>query len=91
MQARFDQGAVLAGQGHHVCHSAHGGKVAAVVQHLLRRAAVQRGTELERHACAAQALEGTGIIGAAGVHHGNGLRQSIMGQMVIGDDQVHPQ
>ena len=32
-----------------------------------------------------------GIIGAAGVHHGNGLRQGIMGQMVIGDDQVHPQ
>ena len=91
VQARFDQGAVLAGQGHHVRHGAHGGKVAAVIQHLLGRAAVQRGTELEGHTCAAQALEGAGIIGAAGVHHGNGFGQGIMGQMVIGDDQVHPQ
>ena len=91
MQARFDQGAILTGQGHHVCHGAHCGEVAAVVQHLLRRAAIQRSTELKSHACAAQALEGAGIIGAAGVHHGNGLRQSIMGQMVIGDDQVHSQ
>ena len=60
VQARLDQSAVLAGQGHHVRHGAHGGKVAAVIQHLLGRAAVQRGTELEGHTCAAQALEGAG-------------------------------
>ena len=49
-QARLDKGAVFAGKRHHVRHSTHSGKVAAVVQHFFRRAAIQCGTQLERHA-----------------------------------------
>ena len=77
-QARFDQGSVLPRQGHHVSHRAHGGQVAAVIQHLLRRAAVQRRAELECHARAAQALKGAGVVGPAGIHHGHSLGQHLV-------------
>ena len=90
-QARFDQGSVLPRQGHHVSHRAHGGQVAAVIQHLLRRAAVQRRAELECHARAAQALKRAGVVGPAGIHHGHSLGQHLVGQMVVGDDEVYPQ
>ena len=79
VQARLDQGAVLAGQGHHVCHGAHGGKVAAVIQHLLGRAASSAAQSLKATPAPHRPLK-AGIIDAAGVHHGNGLRQGIMGR-----------
>ena len=90
-QARLDKGAVFAGKRHHVRHSTHSGKVAAVVQHFFRRAAIQCGTQLERHACTAQALEGTGVVLTTGVYHGNGLGQSFRRQMMVGNDQVNAQ
>ena len=90
-QTGLDQGAVLAGQRHHIRHGAHGGQIAAVVQHLFRRAAVQRGTQLERHAGAAQPLEGTGVVLPAGIHDRHGPGQGLRRQMVIGDDEVHAQ
>ena len=90
-QPGLDKGAVLPHQRHHVRHSTHGGKVAAVIQHFLRRAAVQRGTKFEGHARAAQTLEGAVVVLPAGVHHGHGLGQSLRRQMVVGDDQVHTQ
>ena len=91
MQAGSYQCAVLAGQRHHIRHRAHSGKVAAVIQHFLRRAAVQRGAQLKGHARTAQALEGAGIIPAAGIHHSSRLRQCVRRQMVVGDDQVDAQ
>ena len=90
-QAGFYQRAVLAGQRHHVGHSAHGGKVAAIIQHFFRRAAVQRGAQLKSHTRAAQALEGAGVVQPAGVHHGNGFGQRFRRQMVVGDDEVDAQ
>ena len=90
-QARLDKGAVFAGKRHHVRHSTHSGKVAAVVQHFFRRAAIQCGTQLERHARTAQALEGTGVVLTTGVYHGNGLGQSFRRQMMVGNDQVNAQ
>ena len=90
-QPGLDKGAVLPHQRHHVCHSAHCGKVAAVIQHLLRRTAVQRGAELERYARAAQTLEGAVVVLPAGVHHGHRLGQSLRRQMVVGNDQIHAQ
>ena len=90
-QPGLDKGAVLPHQRHHVRHSAHGGKVAAVIQHFLRWAAVQRSAELEGYACAAQPLEGAVVVLPAGVHHGHGLGQSLRRQMVVGNDQVHTQ
>ena len=90
-QARFYQGAVLARQGHHIGHGAHSGQIAAVFQHLLRGAAVQRCAELKGYARAAQALEGAGIVFPAGVHHRHRSGQTLMGQVVVGDDEVHAQ
>ena len=90
-QARLDKGAVFAGKRHHVRHSTHSGKVAAVVQHFFRRAAIQCGTQLERHARTTQALEGTGVVLTTGVYHGNGLGQSFRRQMMVGNDQVNAQ
>ena len=90
-QARLDEGAVLAGQRHDVRHGAHGGQVAAVVQHLFRRAAVQRRTEFEGHPRAAQALERAVIVGAAGVHDGHCVGQGVVGQVVVRHDEVHTQ
>ena len=91
MQAGSYQCAVLADQRHHIRHRAHSGKVAAVIQHFLRRAAVQRGAQLKGHARTAQALERAGIIPAAGVHHSSRLGQCIRRQMVVGNDQVDAQ
>ena len=90
-QPGLDKGAVLPYQRHHVRHSAHSGKVAAVIQHFLRRATVQRGTKLERHARAAQTLEGAVVVLPAGVHHSHRLGQSLRRQMVVSDDQIHAQ
>ena len=90
-QAGLDQGAVLSGQGHHVRHGAHSGQVAAVIQHFLRGAVVQRGAQLKGHACAAQPFEGAGIVLPAGVHHGHCLGQGLGRQMVVGDDKVDAQ
>ena len=87
-QTCFDDGAVLPYQGHDVGHGANSGEVAAVFQHLFRRAAIQRGAELEGHARAAQALEGAVVIGTAGVHDGHCLGQGVVGQMVVCDDEV---
>ena len=87
-QTGFDDGAVLAGQGHNVGHRAHSGEVAAVFQHLLRWASVQRSAELEGHARAAQALEGAVVVCPAGIYDGHRLRQALVGQMVVGDDEV---
>ena len=90
-QTCFDDGAVLPCQGHDVGHGANSGEVAAVFQHLFRRAAIQRGAELEGHARAAQALEGAVVVLPAGVHHGHRLGQSLRRQMVVGGDQIHAQ
>ena len=90
-QPGLDKGAVLPHQRHHVCHRTHGGKVAAVIQHLLRRTAVQRGTKLEGYARAAQTLEGAVVVLPAGVHHRHCLGQGVRRQMVVGNDQVHAQ
>ena len=78
----------LAQTGFDVGHGANSGKVAAVFQHLFRRAAIQRGAELEGHARAAQALEGAVVIGTAGVHDGHCLGQGVVGQMLVCDDEV---
>ena len=90
-QPGLDKGAVLPYQRHHVRHRAHSGKVAAVIQHFLRRTAVQRGAELEGYARTAQTLEGAVVVLPAGVHHGHSLGQSLRRQMVVGNDQVHAQ
>ena len=87
-QTCFDDGAVLPCQGHDVGHGANSGEVAAVFQHLFRRAAIQRGAELEGHARAAQALERAVVVGTAGVHDGHCLGQGVVGQMVVCDDEV---
>ena len=90
-QPGLDKGAVLPHQRHHVCHGAHSSKVSAVIQHLLRRTAVQRSAELEGYARAAQTLEGAVVVLPAGVHHSHSLGQSLRRQMVVGNDQVHTQ
>ena len=61
------------------------------VQRCVERESIPCGKNRRTRIVKAELGNQAGIIGAAGVHHGNGLRQSIMGQMVIGDDQVHPQ
>ena len=90
-QPSLDKGAVLPHQRHHIRHRAHGGKVAAVIQHLLRRTAVQRSAKLEGYTRAAQTLEGAVVVLPAGVNHRHSLGQGVRRQMVVGNDQVHAQ
>ena len=51
-QPAAHQRAVFPGQVHHVRHRSDGRQIAAEIQQLLRRAAVQRAAQLEGHACA---------------------------------------
>ena len=54
-------------------------------------AALERGTELERHARAAQVLERAFVVGALGVDNGDGIWQRVARQVVIRDDEVKAQ
>ena len=85
------QDAVFPHQRHHVGYRAEGRQFAVHFQQFLRRAAFQRGAELESHPGAAQALERAGVVGAARVHHGHRLGQRRAGQVMVGNDQVQAQ
>ena len=83
--------AVLPHQRHDVGHRAQRRQLAVHFQQLGGVAALERGTELERHACAAQVLERAFVVGALGVNNGDGVWQRVARQVVIRDDEVKAQ
>ena len=90
-QTLADNRAVLPHQRHDVGHRAQRRQLAVHFQQLGGVAALERGTELERHARAAQVLERAFVVGALGVDNGDGIWQRVARQVVIRDDEVKAQ
>ena len=90
-QTLADNRAVLPHQRHDVGHRTQRRQLAVHFQQLGGVAALERGTELERHARAAQVLERAFVVGALGVDNGDGVRQRVARQVVIRDDEVKAQ
>ena len=90
----FHDDAVLAGERHHIGHSADGDQLQERFQHApqLRGRPVhlsqERLHQLERHADAAKILFRIVAIRTVGIQHGNGWRQLGLRQVVVCDDDV---
>ena len=78
-------------QRHHVRNRAQRRQFAVHFQQLGGVTALQRRAELEGNPRAAQILERAFIVRTLGVHNGDGLRQSVARQMVVGNNKVKVQ
>ena len=85
LQPQVHDGAVLAGEGHHVRHGGDGRQIDALHG---RCFTAQRVHQLEGHARAAE--PGEGIVVAQGIDH-RALRQDLAGAVVVGDDAAKAQ
>ena len=90
IQPMAHEGPVFPLQKHHVRHGAQAHEVRIGFQCLFLTAP-DGGGQLEGYAHAGKILVGVAVSGPVGVHHGHGLGQFRLADVVIGDDQVHAQ